>query len=278
MTSYMYWIALFLHILEALSWKMIVFGLVLFYVWMIIVVWSVRRFLVRLWHGRNGLPHNQNAQDHGVVPHNQNAQDRGVVGALPHQPVADLIPAGNHGNVPGAGQNALVAAPGTRLMPQIKRHDLKRSLARMTLLTNDLKKNNSMLHSLKDRHKKQRLSLGIQDASSRHMMIEGHQSRQLALANDSIISLHALNAAHAQAHPHPSADELQIHTTAQMQLQKTNHGAENSSQMQFDTDLMELDETHRDQASSMLREHEDEELTFELECLNAHHQAFKQRY
>jgi len=163
-------------------------------------------------------------------------------------------------------------------LPQIKRHYLKRALEHVTNMEKKLKDDLRLLDSMQERHKRQRTNLRTQHASSRQMMKDGHSRRQLALSTESTRSMHALDAAHAQAHPVASADELEVHNTARMELHSANHRAENSSQVKFDSEFVAMEVDQKAVASAMQRGHKAVQRNFELQGLNAHFELYVPRY
>jgi len=311
MMFYMDSIALLLYIFEHMSWKLSVFGLVLYYMFVAMLVLSVKLCLLKRQvaaaraaaassqarempaaaeaqagelqrvipvaqhvlldgeQGNNELPQGQNnvllrgqiirQQHNNELPQGQNNVLRLQNGALAEQAVGV----------------AVVANPRP---PQIKRNYLKRALEHVTNMDKKLKEDVRLLDSMQERHKRQRTNLRTQHASSRQTMTDGHSSRQLALGTESTRSMHALDAAHAQAHPVASADELEVHNTAQMELHFANHRAENSSQIKFDSDLMAMHVEQEERASAMQRGHKVEERNFELRSLNAHNELYSARY
>jgi len=182
------------------------------------------------------------------------------------------VPVAEH--VPGAAQG-VVDGPVEQQMP---RQTLEKALDHMQKLTESLKEDTELLVEMEGKHQVQRKTAGAEDAKGIKLYKKRRKVHVVANTKEGKEAMDALRAKHGMENPNPTAAEIDEQTIELSDLHMTISNANVLARRDYDTEMMDLLATHKNEASELVDRQTSEKRAFEDKCLHEHSRNVRARY
>ena len=219
-----------------------------------------------------------------IVAQRENRRMHHEIGNLRRLPIQNGLPQIQNGprpipvpvaeHVPGAAQG-VEDGPVEQQMP---RQTLEKALDHMQKLTESLKEDTELLVEMEGKHQVQRKTAGAEDAKGIKLYKKRRKVHVVANKKEGKEAMDALRAKHGMENPNPTAAEIDEQTIELSDLHMTISNANVLARRDYDTEMMDLLATHKNEASELVDRQTSEKRAFEDKCLHEHSRNVRARY